>query len=285
MHVNEPGDRGLALLGAAQRGVVQRSQLAEVGIGRGSIAHRVKSGSLHRVLPAVFAVGHPALEPWAFETAALLYCGDDSVLSHGTAAALWGLVPATPPQVSVTVAGRNAGRPLGVHIHRVAAIDARDVCMRHGLPVTSPARTMIDFAGGQPGGAVEAALNEARVRQLVTDEALHRAMERCPLRTGVGRLRALLAAERGPSLTRSEAERRLRSIVERAELPWPQFNVWLFGHLVDAVWPDAKLAVEVDGYPVHGQRRAFESDRRRDQRLGDARRSLARLAHADLSRQ
>jgi hypothetical protein len=101
LQVDERGERGLSRIGAAQRGVVRRSQLLDVGIGRGSIAHRAKIGSLHRVLPAVYAVGHPALEPWAFETAALLYCGDDVVLSHGTAAALWGLVPDAPPEVSV----------------------------------------------------------------------------------------------------------------------------------------------------------------------------------------
>jgi very-short-patch-repair endonuclease len=267
LQVSERGERGLALIGAAQRGVVRRSQLVEIGIGRGSIAHRVKIGSLHRVLPAVYAIGHPALESSAFETAALLYCGHDVVLSHGTAAALWGLLPDAPPEVSVTLAGRNVGRPTGLRVHRVAVIDARDVRLRQGLPVTSPARTMIDFASEASSGAVEAALNEARVQRLVTDESLGQAMARCPLRSGVGRLRALLTAERGPSLTRSETERRLRFLVERGELPWPQFNVWLFGHLVDAVWPEAKLVVEVDGYGVHGHRRAFESDRRRDQRM------------------
>jgi very-short-patch-repair endonuclease len=267
LQVNERRERGLALIGAAQRGVVRRSQLVEIGIGRGSIAHRVKVGSLHPVLPAVYAVGHPALEPWALETAALLYCGDDVVLSHGTAAALWGLVPEAPPEVSVTLVGHNVGRPTGLRIHRVVALDVRDVRLRYGLPVTSPARTMIDFAGEAPSAAVEAALNEARVLRLLTDETLREAMGRCPLRKGVGRLGALLRAERGPFVTRSETERRLRCIVERGELSRPQFNVWLFGHLVDAVWPEAKLVVEVDGYNVHGHRRAFESDRRRDQQL------------------
>lgn len=267
LQVNERGERGLALIGAAQRGVVCRSQLAEIGIRRGSLAHRIEIGSLHRVLPAVFAIGHPALEPWAQETAALLYCGDDCVLSHETAAALWGLVPSAPPEVSVTVAARNPGRPAGLRIHRVTAIDARDVRLREGLPVTSPARALIDFAARESAGVVEAALNEARVHRLVTDETLDQAMERCPLRPGVGRLRALMTAERGPALTRSETERRLRSIVERGELPWPQFNVWLFGHLVDALWPAAKLVVEADGYSVHGHRHAFEADRRRDQQL------------------
>jgi very-short-patch-repair endonuclease len=252
---------------AAQRGLVHRSQILEVGIGRGSIAHRVSVGSLHRVLPSVFAVGHPALQPGAFETAVLLFCGDDCVLSHGTAAALWGMVPAAPPAVSVTVVRRHLRQPPSVRVHRVDELDSRDIRFRDGLPVTAPARTLIDFAGEASGGALEAAVNEARVLQLVTDEQLEQAMDRCPLRTGVGHLRALLTGERGPALTRSEAERRLRRMVERGQLPWPQFNVWLHGHLVDALWPAAKLVVEVDGYGVHGHRHAFESDRRRDQRL------------------
>jgi very-short-patch-repair endonuclease len=267
LQVEGQGDRGLALVAAAQRGLARRPQLVEVGIGRGSIAHRVSAGSLHRVLPSVFAVGHPALEPWAFATAALLYCGDDCVLSHGTAAALWGIVPHAPPDVSVTMVRRHVRQPPGLRIHRVSDLDARDVRFSEGLPVTAPARTLIDFAGTASGGALEVALNEVRVLRLVTDEQLEQAMDRCPLRKGVGPLRALLAGEQGPALTRSEAERRLRRMVERGQLPWPQFNVWLYGHLVDALWPAPKLVVEVDGYGVHGHRHAFESDRRRDQQL------------------
>jgi very-short-patch-repair endonuclease len=267
LQVERQGDAGLAVIGAAQRGIVARSQLAQLGIGRGSIAHRVGIGSLHRVLPSIFTIGHPALEPWGLETAALLHCGEDSVLSHGTAAALWGLVPEPPPEASVTIVRRHVRQVGPLRIHRVAELDVRDVSLRHGLPVTAPARTLIDLAGTASSGLVEIALNEARVRRLVTDARLAESMERCPLRKGVGPLRRLLDGERGPAITRSEAERRLRALVERAELPWPQFNVWLHGHLVDALWPEEKVVVEVDGFGVHGGRRAFEADRRRDQRL------------------
>jgi hypothetical protein len=126
------------------------------------------------VLPSVFAVGHPALEPWAFETAALLHCGDDCVLSHGTAAGLWGMVPEAPPDVSLTIVRRHVRQPLGLSIHRVRDLDVRDVRFRDGLPVTSPARTLIDFAGIASGGVLEVALNEARVLRLVTDQELDR---------------------------------------------------------------------------------------------------------------
>lgn len=261
------GERGLALLADAQRGLAHRSQILMAGIGAGSIRHRVATGSLHPVLPSVLAVGHGALEPLAAEVAALLYAGDDSVLSHATVATLWELAPARDEHTSVTVVGRKCRHRPGVRIHRVQAIDIRDVTFRHGLPVTAPARTLIDFAAEASVSAVEAALNEARVLGLVDDRQLHEAMERCPGRTGVGRLRGLLAAERGPALTRSQLERRLRALVEQGELPRPQFNVWLHGYLVDALWPAARVVVELDGFATHGHRAAFERDRRRDQRL------------------
>jgi hypothetical protein len=209
--------------------------LYAAGIGAGSIRHRVSRGTLHVVLPSVLAVGNPVLEMLGPETAALLYAGDDCVLSHETAAALWGFCPAQPPEVSVTVIGRKVRQRDAVRVYRVQTLDTRDVRLRHGFPVTAPARTLIDVAGREAAGVVERALNEARVLKLVTDPELQAAIERTPLRTGVGLLRALMAAERGPAMTRSELERRLRMLLGQGQLPWPLFNVPLLGSEVDAV--------------------------------------------------
>ncbi len=226
-------------------------------------------GSLHRVLPSVLSLVHPVLEPLARETAALLYAGDDCVLSHGTAAALWGVAPA-PPFVALTVVGRGVEKQPGLRVHRVRTLDAGDVRMKHGFPVTAPARTIIDFAAAHPADAVARALNEARVLRLVTDAELTAALGRCPGRTGTRCVRQLLAAEHGPAITRSEAERRLERLVAEAQLPRPQCNVRVENHLVDVLWPLQRLVVEVDGYGFHGHRRAFENDRRRDQALAAA---------------
>jgi very-short-patch-repair endonuclease len=299
--VVERGDEGLATLAGAQRGVAHRAQILSVGIGAGSIRHRVSRGSLHPVLPSVFAVGHPVLEPLGFETAALLYAGDDAVLSHASAAWLWGLCGGSPDRVSVTVARRKVRHRPGVRLHQVASLDGRDARLQHGLPVTAPARALIDFAADQSDGVVAAALNEARVLKLVTDADLRAALDRCQGRTGTARVNALLAAERGPALTRSEAERVLKQLLEAGQLPLPQFNVWVHGKLVDALWPAERLIVETDGYRFHGHRAAFENDRLRDQRLaaegylvmritwrqltGEPMAVLARLAQALATRQ
>jgi hypothetical protein len=214
-------------MAAAQRCLVHVSQLRALGIERGSTYHRLSFGSLHRVLPSALSVVDPVLEPLSAETAALLYAGDDSVLSHRSAAALWGFAAAAP-FVAVTVAGRHVRHRSGLRIHRVRALDSRDVRIRNGFPVTAPSRTLIDVAGGARNhDDLERALNEARVLELVSDAELEQAMARCPRRSGVSRVRALMRAEQGPALTRSEAERRLRILVGSGQLPWPSFNVRL----------------------------------------------------------
>lgn len=264
LQVDGRGDRGLAQIAGAQRAVVHRRQVAAVGITRGSYNHRVAAGSLHRVLPSVLSVVQPLIEPWAAETAALLYAGDDAVISHDSAAVLWGLT-ATPSFVAITVIGRHVRARPGVHVHQVSGLDIRDARLHQGFPVTAPARTLIDCAGA--GLAVDRLLNEARALRLVKDSEIRAAMDRCAQRKGVAALRALLEIEKDTGYTRSKAERILKRIVREAEIERPVFNTRVEGIHPDAYWPRHKVVVEVDGYGSHGHWAAFQRDRARDNRL------------------
>ncbi len=151
------------------------------------------------------------------------------------------------------------------------------------LPVTAPARTLLDLAGVSPLHDLERALAEARVQRLVTDRALREALDRAPGRSGTATLRALLEAE--PTLTRSEAERRLRRLILDGGLPPPETNVRLLGFEVDLVWRGAKLVVEVDGHAFHAHRAAFERDRKRDQALVAAGFRVIRVTWRQLERE
>jgi hypothetical protein len=286
LQVQERGDRGLGIVSGVQGGVVHRSQLGPLGISRGSLAHRVKAGKLHPVFPSVWAVGHPALVSEALEIAALLYAGPDAVLSHRSAAALWRVGP-RPGCVEVTVAGRNVRPCPGLGIHRVAALDARDVRLRAGLPVTAPARTMIDVAGCLEDDdlAIERALAELRVLGLATDSELRGAIDRGPTRKGAGRVRWMLDSEAEPGLTRSEAERLMFALCARAQLPRPLVGARPRGFPIDFLWPAARLVVEVDGLRYHGHARAFETDRRRDQILVAAGYRVIRITWHQLTRE
>jgi hypothetical protein len=133
-----------------------------------------------------------------------------------------------PPFVAITVAGRQVRGQPDLRIHRVAALDIRDVRIHDGFPVTAPARTLIDVAG-DAGVDAAAALNEARVLRLVTDAAIRAALGRCPGRTGTATIRALLQQEAETGFSRSQAECRPHAIVEQARLPRPQTNVRVAG--------------------------------------------------------
>ncbi len=264
LQVRDSGERGLAEVAGAQRGLVHRSQLRALGITRGSYEHRLQTGALHPVLPSVLSVVYPVLEPLAQETAALLYAGENTVLSHDSAAALWRMAR-NPSFVALTVVGRHVRTRPGLHVHQVSGLDIRDVRLHQGFPVTSPARTLIDCAVSEL--PLDRLLNEARALKLVTDHEIHEAMERCPRRTGVRALRALLDAERDSGYTRSEAERLLKRIITEAGIEAPIFNSRVEGIEADAYWPKHRLIVEVDGYQYHGRWASFQSDRARDNHL------------------
>ena len=252
----EPPDRAVAALAGAQHGVVTRDQLLVAGLSRHAVAHRIAKGHLHRLHRGVYAVGHRSLSAHGRELAAVLACGPEAVLSHRSAAVLWHLLnPETGHPIHVT-APTHRRAPAGVHLHFSLTTQ---VVRCHAIAVTAPARTLIDLATTAPREELERALEEARLQRLVTDGELQQGV-RC--RPGARAIRELLARE--PSFTRSEAERSLLGLLQRARLPKPRTNVRVSGHEVDALWPQERLVVEVDGFAFHSSRAAFERDRARD---------------------
>jgi very-short-patch-repair endonuclease len=226
-------------------------------VTRDELRRRLGSGHLHRVHRGVYAAGHANLTPLARSQAALLAVGPHAALSHRTAAVAWQLLPEGNGPIHVTHNPPHRRGPEAIDLHR-SSLPTTDVRLCQGLPTTSPARTLVDLAATHPDELARA-LNEALVRRLV------RPAEIRPRGRGAAVLRALLAS--GPAPTRSEAERRLLGLLGRAGLPRPRTNVRLHGYEVDALWPQQRLIVEVDGFAAHGTKRAFERDRVRDTEL------------------
>ncbi len=265
-----PDDR-IAAIAAAQRGRVARRQLLEAGISSKMIKTRVSRGLLHPVHPGVYAVGHPAAVDLGAETAALLAGGAQAALSHETAARVWNLRPAItagPIHLSVPVGG--CPRRPGICAHRTRTLLPRDLRVRDGLPVTSPARTLIDIAGASTPRELELSLDEGLRSGIVTLHQLRDILERIPNRRGERTLRALADPSRLITVTRSEAEERFLQLVRDATLPPPEVNVSLQGFMVDFLWRREGIVVEVDGFAFHGSRRRFEDDRSRGAQLAAA---------------
>jgi very-short-patch-repair endonuclease len=265
--VSPPPGAVSADLAGARQGIVARHELLDAGVTRHVIERRAKTGELHRRYRGVYVVGHLALAPRAEESAALLACGEGSLISGRSAAFLWSLLKERPAVIDVTLVGRRCRPKEGISQHYVGRIDARDVHRRDNLLLTAPARTLIDLAADAEDDELDAALSEGRALRLIDDGDIEAALARAGKRKGVARMWRLLGREADLGYTRSKAERLMRRLMRDADLSQPRCNVRLHDYTVDFVWPDQRLVVEVDGYQFHGHRSAFERDRRKDQVL------------------
>ena len=217
-------------------------------------------------------VPFPALPPLAIELSAVLACGDAALLSHHSAAATWGIRPSFNGDVHVTVVGGDCGRTRdGIRVHRVSELDPRDVRRYQGIPITSPARALLEIAPDLSDRQLERALDEALIKRLITHAAIAAVVNAYPHRRGVARLRAAADPGRPTTETRSDGEEALLALIRRANLPAPEVNAKVGGYTADFLWPTQKVIVELDGYDYHRGRAAFERDHQRDaehQRMG-----------------
>lgn len=252
-------------LAEANNRVVTRRALEAAEIGTNAITLRVATGLLYRHHHGVYLLDPPEkASRITLMTAAVDACGPSAVLSHRSAAELWELLPPHSGYIEVTVVEHNAGDRPGIRRHRVRALDPRDVKRRHGIRVTSPARTVIDNGRA---AELEELIGAGLATGRVTERQIEEATERCLTRRGIRRVRAMLSQDGGARHSRSWGERRLLSLIREAGLPVPLTNRQLHGFQVDALWPDHKLVVEVDGWLFHRDRDAFENDRLRDATL------------------
>jgi very-short-patch-repair endonuclease len=265
-------DRRIAEHSARQQNLISVADLRALGVTRDEWRWRVRTGHLHPVHRGVFAVGSPSLMALGRERAALLAVGDRAVLSHGSAAALWGLLPfhATGP-VELSSDRNRRSRP-GILVHRTNHLDG-DVRTHRGLALTSPARVVLDMAGRLDASALERLAAEAIVADAGAEEEIGR--------RGSRRLRELVGG--GPRRTRSQNERALMRLVRDAGLPLPRTNVVLHGEEVDAYWPPQRLVVEVDDFFTHGDRMAFTRDRRKQAALMARGIAVMRVTGGDLA--
>ena len=178
--------------------------------------------------------------------------------------ALWGLIGSRGP-IEVTVPVKGGRRRHGpIVVHTSTCLLDEDRVVRAAIPVTSVPRTLLDLAATLPT-QLNHAFEEADRLGLLSRRAVSGLLARSAGHPGLGRLAKLVQDWPAPTEdARSELERRFLRLCIEEGLPAPAMNVTVCGFVVDALWPDAKLVVELDSYGFHGHRQAFERDRERD---------------------
>jgi very-short-patch-repair endonuclease len=277
-------ERRLADLAGQQYGVVGRWQLVELGFGDEAIKLRLRAGRLHPLHRDAYAVGHRVINKRGRWLAAVLAMGPGAMLSHGSAAALWGLTK-DQRKVHVTAPGGRQERPgrSGIQVHRCKFL-REERTLRAGIPVSTVARTLFDVAERSRPYELKNAWDEADRLHLLRVPEVAAVYERGRGRRARTKIRPLLLAEqRYVEDSASPLEDRFAEFVVAQRLPPPQVNVLVGKDVVDALWPAARLIVELDSWEFHAHRAAFEKDRDRDTEHLLAGYRTIRVTHRKLS--
>jgi hypothetical protein len=240
-------DDKIARLAWRTHGVVTRRRLLAAGVTSRQIEVRVARGSLIRLYPGVYRVGHAAPSVEATYTAAVLACGDGAVLMGVAAAYLYGLIKGEPPPPVVRTPTEREIE--GIETHRTRG-DERGTEWR-GIPITTVARTLMDLAPSMNEKELARVCHEAQVRFGTRPEQLR------------GRARVVMTGD--IPVTLSALEDRFLERLREHGLPVPNTNRRTKKRTyVDCRWPARRLTVELDGYRFHNTRHAWENDRRRE---------------------
>jgi very-short-patch-repair endonuclease len=242
----------IAQIAERQHGIVTAAQLRAAGVGKNGVTLRLRTGPLHRIHRGVYAVGHRGLDQHGYWMAAVLACGEGAVLSHTSAAALWGLLDPFRGPVHVTspsLGGRSRRSGIVLHRSRSLAVNLSLATLRERIPVTTPQRTIDDLRGTVAPYLVRRAIRQAEHLGIRLDQATAATTKR----------------------TRSDLELDFLRFCARHSFPRPEVNVKVGKWEVDFLWPEQKLAVETDFFAYHRGSISFEDDHQREldlRRLG-----------------
>jgi len=264
---SESKDRLIAALASTQHGIFSRNQAIDRGMSESTIHRRIASGRWERMHPGVFRVAG-ASSSWHQSVIALCFAwGTDALASHRCAAALWRFAGFVPGIIELIVP-RKRQRALPGVVHRPRVLSQVDVTIVDAIPVTTAARTLLDLAGVCSPALVEEALDDALRRRIVSVSRLKwRLLETARMGTpGAVTIKALIDARSAETgVPQSVFETKLLRAMKSAGLPQPvlQHEIRERGRLiavVDFAFPDARLAIEAEGYRWHSGRRRFEHD-------------------------
>ncbi len=282
----EGPDRAIARVAEAQHGVVARWQLTALGLGEDAIDYRLAVDRLWIVMPRIYAVGQRRLPPLGRPMAAVLSSGSGAVLSHRSAASLWGIRTSRAGPIQVTVPSKSRSTKLVRRHHVVLPSD--ELTVHEEIPVTTVSRTVLDLASTSTTDEVEVAIRQIEFLRLYDQLSLLDLIERYPGRRGVARVRAALARVEALSVgrVRSPLETRFLPFLRRYGLPRPRLNDWVVvGERrlqVDCHWAGTGQIVELDSWQAHGTRTAHREDRARDRALRVAGYEVTRITWAQL---
>jgi Transcriptional regulator, AbiEi antitoxin len=276
-HQDRTVEKLLGRIARRQHGLVIREQLLAAGVSKEEIRRRIKKGTLIVVHRGVYRVGHVAPSIEARYLAAVLACGEGAVLSGEAAGWLWGLVKGTAPPPEVTAPKERKVKGVKTRRARRGQISATT---RHGIPITTVPKTLVDLSSLLPSADLARACHEAGVLHGTTPRQVEAVLAQRLNTPGATQLRQVMRGEVHVSL--SGLESRFLQRLREAGLPLPETNRVAGTKRVDCRWPHHNLTVELDSYRFHNSRHTWELDRRREREAHARGDDFRRYTHDDV---
>jgi len=265
-------DARLALLAGRQAGAFSFPQALALGYPRATISRRLRSGAWERIHPGVYVTAGAGADPLRAVWAALLAAGPEAVVTHETAALLHGAERLPRRPVTLTNPHRWHHAIAGVMVHQIDDLLPPHRTMLRGLPISTPARTVVELAANHGAEVVGRVLDDfinSRKATLARVNAVLSSVAR-PGKPGIATIGAVLD-ERSDGYVppASELERSLFAALEAGGLPRPVRQLPLPGRgpivgIADGGYLDAQIVLEADGRRWHARVAAARRDRERD---------------------
>ncbi len=274
MPTRRPAER-TSVLAATQHGLITARQCRDLGLSRNAVQRLVAAGAWGREAPGVYRITGAPRTWHGRALAAALAAGPDAVVSHRSAAHLWGLEGFGPTgRIDVTVPRHTRRRPrAGVVVHESSALHLAGSSRRWRVPVTGPARTFIDVAAEADDDLVALrALDEIRRLRLATWCELWESLllHARSGRNGISQAREALRKRHRKRVPDTEFARLFLRLLDAAGLPAPlsehDVTVGSRHYRVDCAYPDRQIAIELDG-KGHLEEPVYSGDRVRDNQL------------------
>ena len=251
----------------AHHQLVTRSGWQDAGSNARAFDRAIERGLLTKVAPNVAVLAGSPTTPLTRIAGWSLSIGPGTMVSHRSAAFVWGAAVSGDAPVDLIGPGKSSRRPTSeVRVHCPRDARSLHAIARRGILVTSPLRTLVDLGAVRPD-QVATALEGFLVAGLVSIAGVERNANRDRRRGRAGSAALLTAIDElliDGQTRDSQLESRGAAAFDRHGL-----DGWVFHHRigpyeVDFAFPGARVAIEVDGWATHGSRAAFEADRERD---------------------
>jgi very-short-patch-repair endonuclease len=277
----------LGALSNSQRGLFTRDQAIAAGYPRSTIAYRLRTHDWDVVDYAVYRVtGTP--DSWHQRLLAACLAGP-AVASHRAAAVLWHAPGISSPVEVTVIRHRRRSRRPDVTWHESTRLEPYERRIVEGIPVTEPARTLLDLASLGDEHVLVTTFDDFIGRGLTSFDAIYRRIEQLgELRRGAKVMRALLERRRPGHVPESVVETEFAQLLRRAGLPdpVPQFVVrddgGAFVGRVDFAYPAERVLIEIQSTRWHNGPEDRERDDRRHARMGSLRYHVVPIGTGDL---